>query len=190
MSTAKEAAKRDNSKFTFAITGSIFFAIAVCVLIAVNRPLIGLPPLAIAISLPILAYGYSLALSVGSQYMTCGSINIRLITVQNLLVLGSNAIVTGLLFLESISIKKYIFGEYPPRHPITQELLDPASKEYTDAITSESHYKLQFFSGVVKAVLPLWMDEGLKDGLVYCYYIFWMNVIPLLTLLGIQTTCS
>ncbi len=190
MSTAKEAAKREASKLSLSLAGSLLFAIAVCVFIAVNRSTIGLPALAIAISLPLVAYGYSLALSAGSQYITCGTVNIKLISLQNLLVFGLNALVCGLLYLENLPLKKYFLGEFPPFNPLTGLPLDPASMEYTKAMETENHYKLQFFSGVVTAVLPQWMDESLKEGLVYCYWIFWLNMLPLYTLLGLQTTCG
>ena len=190
MSTTREALKRETNKFTIAITGSIALAVTVCVFIAINKTSIGIPSWAIALTLPPLAYGYSLVLSSISQYSSCGSVNIAGIALQNLIVLGTNALVAGILFLETFPIKKVLFGEFPPTNPLTGLPLDPASPEFSQAMESESHYKLQFFSGIVKAVLPIWMQEPLKDGLAYCYWIFWMNLLPIYTLLGFQTACS
>ncbi len=190
MSTAKEAFKRETSKFTIAITGCAVFAIAVCAFVAVNQESIGLPSWILAVALPPLGYAVSILLSSVTQYSSCGSVNIGLISLQNLWILASNALVASVLFLETLPLKRYMFGDFPPTNPVTGLQLDPNTPEYATAMESESHYKLQFFSGVVKAALPLWMQESVKEGLAYCYWIFFMNLLPLYTLFGVQTACS
>jgi len=111
------------------------------------------------------------------------------ILIGDLGVLLTNSGIAALLLFEDVPIYKYMFGPYAPRNPISALPYDPSSAEYVAAMVNENHYKFQFFTGMVKAVLPIYFADELKNGFVYFYWTFWMTMLPLYFLLGTQGMC-
>ena len=128
--------------------------------------------------MPVNAYLFTTLLSVVYQQVAFGKIEVFTVLLQNLAVLVANLFISFVLWFESVSIFKYMFGEYQPRNPITGDQLVPGSADYTAAMANENHYKLSFFSGVVKAVLPVYFDESMRNGSVYAYWSFWGTLLP------------
>jgi hypothetical protein len=147
------------------------------------------PPLVSAFIIPTIAYGISVAMSVILQYMTCKKVQIGAILAGNSFVAVLNIGIGVLLFLEQIPFLRWIFGAYAPRNPITGLQYDPSSMEYADAMSNQNHYKIQFLSGIVKAVIPVYVDESVKEGIVYLYWTFWMTLLPLYFAMGVQSLC-
>jgi hypothetical protein len=136
-----------------------------------------------------LSYGLSIAASVFRQQTMCKKIQIKSILTSNLILLGTVGGACLFLFFENIPILKYLFGEFVPRDPVTGLEYTPDSAQYKIFMESEKHYKIQFFSNIVKAVLPAYLDESVKDGFAYMYWVFWMIMLPLFVLLSAQGAC-
>jgi hypothetical protein len=144
----------------------------------------------ILILVPLFCYLISIIMSSIRQFEKCGTVDIQAISVSNSAVLGTTGILSGLLYFESIPFLKYIFGAYAPRNPITGEYIMEGTPAYTEAMSNEKHYKIQFFSNIVKSVLPIYLSESVKDGFAYTYWIFWMTMLPLYFLLSMQGVCA
>ncbi len=140
--------------------------------------------------IPIFCYGISIAISAVYQFGKCKKVDVKGIAVGNTAVLGTTGILSGLLYLESIPFLKYIFGPYAPRNPMTGLPLTEGTPEFTEALSNEKHYKIQFFSNIVKSVLPIYLSEPVKDGFAYMYWIFWMTMLPMYFLLSLQGACT
>jgi hypothetical protein len=104
-------------------------------------------------------------------------------------VLGTNAIASLVLYLEGIPFLKQIFGVYAPRNPYDGMPYEEGTAPWIKGMENENHYKIQFFSSIVKAVIPMYVDDSMKNGLVYFYWIFWMTILPLFFLLSMQGMC-
>lgn len=144
----------------------------------------------IAVMIPIVAYLISVIMSTIYQYSTCGTTNIGIILLSDLLVGATNGLAALFLSLESIPFLRYIYGSYPPRNPITGFPYLEDSPEFLAAMQNENHYKIQFLTGIVKAIIPAYVSEPVKNGFVYLYWTFWMTLLPLYFLLSVQGLCS
>lgn len=140
--------------------------------------------------MPVSAYILTALLSIVYQQIAFGKIEVFTVLLQNLAVLVANLLITFILWFESVPIFKYMFGEYQPRNPITGDQLVPGSADYTTAMANQNHYKLSFFSGVVKAVLPVYFDDSMRDGSVYAYWSFWGTLLPWFAVLYMITPSS
>jgi hypothetical protein len=176
---------KENAKLSISIVSSLLIAAVVMTLISMEL----LPLWMSSMLIPVFAYGISVLMSIIYQYSACKTVNLSAISSSNLFIALTNAVVSGVLFLEGIPVLKYIFGDYAPRNPITGLPYDASSAEYTAAMETENHYKLQFFSGIVKAVLPAYISEQVKSGFVYFYWIFWLTILPLYFILSVQGLC-
>ena len=137
-----------------------------------------------------IAYVISITISSIYQYISCKTVNITSITMSNTFVLGTTFFSSLFLYLENIPFLKHIFGEYDPRNPYDGIPYEKGSKAWEAGMANENHYKIQFFSSIVKAVIPMYVDDQIKNGIVYFYWIFWMTILPLFFLLGFQGICN
>ena len=143
-------------------------------------------PILTLIVIPTFAYIASISGSVLHQYGFCKKVNMKSIATGNLVILGLTAAASFWLFLENIPFLKFMFGEYGPTNPLTGEQFPPDSIEYKQGMESERHYKLQPLSGIVKAVLPVYYSESVKDGITYMYWLFWATMLPSFFLFTVQ----
>lgn len=172
---------------TVAIIAFFFVSYLPTLLTSTSKLLLG------AISILLLSsltYGLSLAASVFRQYTMCKKVNFQSIALSNTILLATVGGACFILFLENIPILKYFFGEYIPQDPVTGLEYTPDSLQYKIFMESEKHYKIQFFSNIVKAVLPAYLTEGVKDGFAYMYWVFWMTMLPAFVLLSAQGVCT
>jgi hypothetical protein len=176
----------ETSKTAIAIITSILVAVTAMCLVSFDV----LPAIAIAFIIPTVAYAVSIAMSVIFQFSTCNTIHIGSIAIGNLGVFATNALACFILLLESVPFLKNVFGVYAPRNPLTGEQYAEDSKEYAEGMLNENHYKIQFFSNIVKAVIPSYINEGTKKGIVYLYWTFWMTIVPYYFLLSLQGICA
>ena len=116
-------------------------------------------PLALnIIIIPVIAYVISILISAIHQYSVCKKLNMGSILVGDLGVILTNLIIGLLLLAEQVPVYKYAFGAFSPRNPISGLPYDPTSAEYASAMGTENHYKIQFFSSIVKAVIPMYVS--------------------------------
>jgi hypothetical protein len=181
-----DSSKTEGAKVSISILSSLI--VGIFSLVAVSSQL--LPPWILSLAIPTLAFLLSLAMSFIFEYSVCKKVNVKSTFVSSSIVALSTSLVSGVLFLENIPIYKYIFGEYAPYNPLTGEDYVPESTEYQKFMESEVHYKIQFFSNIVKAVLPVKLEDITKQGFAYFYWIFWMTLLPLYFTLTLKQTCS
>lgn len=184
-STDSKSPGNETLRLVISILGSLALAIFVGIIVSQWQSLDIPIPLNVGMLmfLPVNAYLVTSLLSLAYQQIAYGEVQPFVILLQNLAVLALNFIVALVLWFESVPIFKYIFGSYAPRNPTTGADLDPASTDYKDAMANENHYKLSFFSGIVKAVVSVYFDEPTKDGCVYAYWSFWATLLPWYTVL-------
>ncbi len=103
--------------------------------------------------------------------------------------LGTVGFGSFVLWFESVPVLKYIFGAYAPRNPLTGDEYPQESTEYIESMENEKHYKIQFFSNIVKAVLPMYLTEPVKDGMAYAYWIFFLTLLPSYFLMSLSSAC-
>ena len=120
------------------------------------------------------------------QYSACGNVNIQAISLSNTFVLGTNLIASSILYMENIPFLKQFFGTYAPRNPYDGMPYEEGTAAWIAGMKNENHYKLQFLSSIVKAVIPIYFDENTKIGIVHFYWIFWATILPLFFLLSFQ----
>ena len=183
---ATSSTKNETTKISIAIATSLLVGATAMTLVSTEL----LPPFMIAFLIPVSAYIISFLMSIIYQYSACRTVQIGTIAISDLIIGGTTGLASFLLFMESVPIFRYMFGTYAPRSPITGLPYSPDSAEYVAAMQSENHYKLQFFSGIVKAVIPMYLSEQVKSGLVYLYWMFWMTLLPLYFVLSVQGVCS
>lgn len=158
--------------------------ISVLVLMLITNDMVSLP--IIVPMIPAVAYVVSLGLSSIYQYSICNKVSIGQIAISNLFIALTTLIATSVLYVEQVPILKFIFGEYVPTADAAAECCNKNPLKDTEA-----HYKIQFFTNVVKAVLPKFVsEENSKLGFVYFYWIFWMTILPFFFLLSIQGLCK
>ena len=185
MANGSNAVTRESSKLAFSLVASILIAVIALIIVSSQW----FPPLINAFLIPAIAYGISVVVSIIHQYVTCKKVQMGMIFAGNSFVLLTNAGIGLLLFLEQVPFLRWIFGEYAPRNPITGLQYDPNSMEYADAMSNQNHYKIQLLSGIVKAVIPVYVSESVKEGIVYLYWSFWMTLLPLYFAIGVQSLC-
>ena len=180
-----DSGKKESMKLSIAIVSSILIGAIAMVIIASEF----FPSWINMILIPVIAYGISMAMSIINQYAACRKISMIPIVIGDLGVLLTTGAASFALFLEQIPFLKSIFGEYAPRNPISGLPYDPNSAEYVEGMANQNHYKIQILSGIVKAVVPVYASENVKSGFVYLYWIFWMTLLPLYFVLGMQSLC-
>lgn len=148
-----------------------------------------LPQWANPIVISLSAYLISIIVSLIYQYSSCNTVDIKGISLSNLFVLVTNLGASLVLYLEGIPFLKQIFGVYPPRNPYDGLPYEEGTPAWVKGMENENHYKIQFFSSIVKAIIPIYVEESMKNGLVYFYWIFWMTILPLFFLLSVQGLC-
>jgi hypothetical protein len=181
--TKEIKSKSDTSKIILSVVYAFIISILTLILITNN-----MVPLPLIISIiPAIAYGISLGLSSLYQYSMCNKLSIGHIAVSNMFIVITTFIATTILYVEQLPILKYIFGEYKN----TVELTGSECCDKNLLKDPEAHYKIQFFTKIVKAVLPRFLTgENLKLGFVYFYWLFWMTILPFFFLLSLQGICK
>lgn len=179
-------ASSTSSKIVLTVISSLVMAIIAMIFITINL----LPSWANPIVISCIAYALSIVISSIFQYTSCGSVNIQSIGISNLFVLGTNLVATTILYLEGIPFLKQIFGVYYPRNPYDGLPYEEGTPAWLKGMENENHYKIQFFSSIVKAVIPIYIEDTMKNGFVYFYWIFWMTILPLFFLLSVQGMCA
>jgi len=178
-----DSSTNETSKLSVSIATALLIAGSVMLIVTMNF----LPLWILVFLIPGLAYGISILMSVIYQYATCGSVQAKSIAITNLSVLATNSVVSIILFLETLPLLLSIFGPYPTVDPVTGIPYNEDSPQYE--VLSRDKYKVQFFSKIVKAVLPPYINESLKDGAVYFYWVFWMSIIPMYFAVSVQGLC-
>lgn len=182
---SKASPNSESSKIILSIVYSLM--ISVLVLMLITNDMVSLP--LIVPIIPAVAYAVSLGLSSIYQYSICNKVSIGQIAISNLFIALTTFIATAILYVEQMPILKFIFGEYVPTADAEAEGSECCNKNPLK--DSEAHYKIQFFTNVVKAVLPKFVsEENSKLGFVYFYWIFWMTILPFFFLLSIQGLCK
>ena len=174
------------SKVILSLISSLI--VAVVALLAVSTEIF--PKWSAPLIIPAVAYLISIVISSIYQYSSCGKINVQAISLSNTFVLGTNLLTSGILYLEGIPFLKQVFGTYAPRNPYDGMPYEEGTPAWVAGMQNENHYKLQFFSSIVKAVIPIYFDDNTKNGLVYFYWIFWSTMLPLFFLLSFQGMCT
>lgn len=200
-----ESKANETTKTLIAVIGSLFIGMFIAILIAMRI----VPINSIIWILPVTAYLLTSGLSMVYQYTSCGTVRPSEIFTANLFILGTTAATAGLLALEALPVFKYMFGPYAARDPATglpyPALPPPATATFGPTeqgqlygsqvgggvapTDPEAHYKISFFSGIVKAVLPVYFDESTKEGTVYMYWSFWSVLLPWYFTLSVQGIC-
>lgn len=180
-----DSSKKESMKLSISIVSSILIGSIAMILVASEF----FPTWINMIVIPIIAYGISIMMSVINQYAACRKVTMVPIAIGNLGVMATTGAVSLALFLEQIPFLKAIFGDYAPRNPISGLPYDPNSAEYVEGMANQNHYKIQILSGIVKAVIPVYASENVKSGFVYLYWIFWMTLLPLYFVMGMQSLC-
>jgi len=177
----------ESSKIILSIVYSLM--ISVLVLILITNDMVSLP--IIVPMIPAVAYAVSIGLSSLYQYSTCNKVSIGQIAISNLFIALTTLIATSILYIEQVPILKFMFGEYIPSAPAAAGAAEgPECCDKNGLKDPEAHYKIQFFTNVVKAVLPKFVsEENSKLGFVYFYWIFWMTILPFFFLLSVQGLC-
>ena len=158
--------------------------ISVLVLILITNDMVSLP--IIVPMIPAVAYAVSIGLSSLYQYSICNKVSIGQIAISNMFIALTTLIATSILYVEQIPILKFMFGEYVP----SAGAEGPECCDKNGLKDPEAHYKIQFFTNIVKAVLPKFVsEENSKLGFVYFYWIFWMTILPFFFLLSVQGLC-
>jgi len=180
----------ESSKIILSIVYAVI--ISVLVLILITNDMVSLP--IIVPLIPAVAYAVSLGLSSLYQYSVCNKVSIGQIAISNLFIALTTLIATSILYVEQLPILKFMFGEYVPSVGDAARLEGAEGTECCNKNPlkdTEAHYKIQFFTNVVKAVLPRFVsEENSKLGFVYFYWIFWMTILPFFFLLSVQGLCK
>jgi NADH:ubiquinone oxidoreductase subunit 4 (subunit M) len=79
---------------------------------------------------------------------------------------------------------------YAPRNPVSGLPYSPETAEYIEGMKNENHYKLQLFTSIVRAVIPVYVNDNTKLGIVYFYWFFFMTLLPLYFILTVQGNCK
>jgi hypothetical protein len=175
-----------DSKVVLAVISSII--VAVVALLSVSTDIF--PKWSAPLIIPAVAYMISVVISSIYQYSSCSSVNIQAIGLSNTFVLGTNLIASSILYMENIPFLKQFFGTYAPRNPYDGMPYEEGTAAWIAGMKNENHYKLQFLSSIVKAVIPMYFDENTKIGIVHFYWIFWATILPLFFLLSFQGLCT
>lgn len=186
MDAPSQKSKDTNSPIFLAITSSGLAAIFAFLMVSQQLA----PSWLIAILIPVVGYAFSLVFSVIQQFLSCGAVQIGTVALSNLTIPLTQGFVSGILLLENVPIWKMVFGEFAPSNPVTGLPYSLDSEEYKVGMMNENHYKIQFFSNIVKVALPVVLTNAVKDGLAYFYWVFWLTLLPSYFLLSIQSLCG
>jgi hypothetical protein len=172
---------------------SILTAFVAMVLVVYKNQIEFLSPtmmsIIILITIPLTGYLLTFLGTSIYQYEKCKKMDMKSNAISSLAVLGSLGVASSVLGFENVPIFKYVFGEYAPRNPLTGEEYPSNSTEYMKAIENENHYKIQWFSNIVKSALPVYVSESVKDGFAYAYWIFFLTLLPSYFLMSLQSAC-
>ena len=162
----------DSSSATVAITTSIIISIIamIVVIYTIDSP-------AKSFMIPFIAYVLTVIMSAIYQYSMCHTVNIGSIAISNLYVLLCLGAATTILFLETLPLMKYIFGE------------STTINKTTGLPYQENDYKIQFFSSIVRSVVPAYVQDSTRQGFVYLYWTFWLTLLPYYFVLSVQGFC-
>jgi hypothetical protein len=139
------------------------------------------------IALPVIIYLITVAMSIIYQYSKTNKVNVTSAFFANLMVLGTTLFTSVLLFVEQIPLLKMFYPNgYAPRNPISGLPYSSESAEYIEGMANENHYKIQLFTSIVKAVIPVYVNDDTKLGIVYFYWFFFMTLLPLYFILTLQ----
>jgi hypothetical protein len=192
ISEPKASSNSESSKIILSIVYALI--ISVLVLILITNDMVSIP--LIVPMIPAVAYAVSIGLSSIYQYSICNKVSIGQIAISNIFIVLTTLIATTILYVEQMPILKFMFGEYVPSAGDAARL-EGAEGEGGECCNknglkdSEAHYKIQFFTNIVKAVLPKFIsEENSKLGFVYFYWIFWMTILPFFFLLSVQGLCK
>lgn len=178
----------ETAKWSVVITASILVAMIISIL----RRYEFIPFYITAILTPGIAYGICFALTLVIQQVSCGKFNLSGAALGTLGVAGSTGLASLILTLEQFQLLNIIepyFGPFVPRNPVTGAAYTPDSVEYADAMETMNHKKIQYFSNIVKAVLPFSFSEATKDAFATFYWMFWMTLLPLFFSLSLTASC-
>ena len=185
MVSTQTTATKEYSKLIFGVIGaSVVAVVSLLIIIYLQNNIVRL------VIIPPIAYAISLLFSFIFQTSVCPATNMTAAAITNISVLFSTGLVAVVLFLESIPLLS-AFGYSEPISPMTGLPISRESspEEYAKATDDNKHLKIQFLSGIVKAVLPVYFEEVHKTSLVYFYWMFWMTLLPIYLTLGIQGIC-
>ena len=174
------------TKIILSIVSSLIVAVSAFIIITTEVAEKWLNPFIVSI----VAYIVSIIICSIFQYTSCKTVKFTSIGVSNTFVLATTFVSSLILYFENFPVLKYIFGVYDPRNPYDGIPYEKGSTPWIIGMENENHYKIQFFSSIVNAVIPMYVDETLKTGFVYLYWIFWMTILPLFFLLGFQGMCN
>ncbi len=179
--TSNNTSNSESGKIVLSIVYALIISVTSIILIT-NE----MVPLTLIIPIiPFLAYLVSLGLSSLYQYSMCNKVSIGQIAISNLFIVLTTLLATSVLYVEQLPILRFMFGEYAP------PLVTPEFYDKNPLKDPEAHYKIQFFTNIVKAVLPTFVtEENSKLGFVYFYWIFWMTILPFFFLLSVQGLCK
>lgn len=170
-----------------AIITALIVAILPLIIISTSGPL----SITFSFALPIAVYLITTGMTAIYQYSQCNKIDVKAAFFTNLMVLASALMTTGILFLEQIPFLKIMYPDgYAPRNPISGLPYSPETAEYIEGMKNENHYKLQLFTSIVKAVIPVYVNDNTKLGIVYFYWFFFLTLLPLYFILTVQGNCA
>ncbi len=107
------------------------------------------------------------------------------------MVLASALFTSAILFVEQIPLLRIFYPDgYAPRNPISGLPYSPETAEYIEGIKNGNHYKIQLFTSIVKAVIPVYVNDDTQLGIVYFYWFFFLTLLPLYFILTIQGNCT
>jgi len=170
-----------------AMITALLVAIIPLIIISTSGPL----SIAFTVALPIVVYLITTGMTAMYQYSKCNKIDVKAAFFTNLMVLASALFTTVVLFLEQIPFLKMMYPEgYAPRNPVSGLPYSPETAEYIEGMKNENHYKLQLFTSIVRAVIPVYVNDDTKLGVVYSYWFFFMTLLPLYFILTVQGNCA
>jgi hypothetical protein len=124
----------------------------------------------------VFAYLFSCFASIIYQNSVCGFANVKGIFLSNLLVLRNIVLTCLVLIADSL--------------PFFEKFTKPTSDATAPSGDISTKRGVEILSGIVKAILPEQMDEPVKEGFVYVYWVFWMTLLPFYFLIGMQGICT
>ena len=179
-----------------ASTASLNMAAIITALIVAILPLMiismgGSLSISVTLALPVVIYLIASGMTATYQYARCNKVDIKSAFFTNLLVLGSTLFTSVLLFVEQIPLLKMFYPDgYAPRNPVSGLPYSPETAEFVEGMKNENHYKIQLFTSIVRAVIPVYVNDNTKLGIVYFYWFFFLTLLPLYFILTIQGNCT
>ena len=122
----------------------------------------------------ILAYFIASGTNFIFQYAACKTVNPANIFLSCLIVLRNISLTCLVLYLDT-----YPFFSTPHAEGSVPEGGEIGQRK-----------GVEFFSGIVKAILPEGMSDTTKTGIVHIYWTFWMSLLPIYFLVGVNGICS